>query len=213
MQAGAELIARARLACGDDHVIVSPTLLSVYRSDGTTRDGPLPLAAALPGTGAEVESLVSACRDTATPYVVRGAGTSTGGGALPRSGALLIVLTRMRRILERSSASITVEPGTPTDLLARVPGAPWLAEALAPYEPASPIRIGTVGGHVAETAGIANVHALELIDPWGRHVRVESGLPGYDIAGAFAGSRGRAGIAIAITLRAALEPRAGLRPQ
>ncbi len=71
------------------------------------------------------------------------------------------------------------------------------------------MRVGTVGGHVAETAGIENVDALELVDPSGRRVRVESGLPGYDIAGAFPGSRGRAGIAVAITLRAALEPRAG----
>jgi glycolate oxidase len=209
MQAGAELIARARLVCGDGHVIVSPTLLSVYRSDGTTRDGPPPLAAALPGTGAEVERLVSACRETATPYVVRGAGTSTGGGALPRSDALLIVLTRMRRILEHRSGSITVEPGTPTDMLARIPGAPWLAEAPASYALASPRRVGTVGGHVGETAGLSNVQALELIDPSGRRVRVESGLPGYDIAGAFPGSRGRAGIAIAITLRALLESRSG----
>ena len=206
MEAGAELIARARLICGEGHVIVSPTLLSVYRSDGTRRDGPLPLAAALPGTGAEVERLVAACRGTATPYVVRGAGTSTGGGALPQPDALLIVLTRMRRILEHSSASITVEPGTPTDLLARVPGAPWLADAPCPQASTSPMRVGTVGGHVAETAGITNIQALELIDRSGRRVRVQSGLPGYDIAGAFPGSRGRAGVAIAITLRAAIEP-------
>ncbi len=206
MEPGAELIARAASICGHRHVILSPTLLSVFRSDGAKREGPLPLAAALPGTGDEVARLVSACRETRTPYVVRGAGTSTGGGALPQSDALLIVLTRMRRILEHTSTSITVEPGAPTDLLASVPGARWLTVAPVLHEPSSPTRVGTVGGHVAETTGITNVQALELIDVSGRRVRVESGRPGYDLAGAFPGSRGRAGIAVAITLQAVTEP-------
>ncbi len=197
MEAGAEIVARARLICGEEHVVTDPSVLSVYRSDGRTRDGPLPLAAALPGTAAEVASLVSACIATGTAYVVRGAGTSTGGGALPRAGALMIAMTRMRGVLAVNGAGeVTVEPGAPPDALPRLLGARWFAQT---------VMTGTVGGHVAEHSGIENIRALELVDPEGRRVRLQSGRPGYDLAGAFSGSRGRAGIAVAITLGAVLE--------
>ncbi len=49
MEAGAELIERARLVCGAKHVVTDPVALSTYRSDGVRHDGPLPLAVALPG--------------------------------------------------------------------------------------------------------------------------------------------------------------------
>ncbi len=191
------MVARARLICGEEHVVGDPSVLSVYRSDGRIRGGPLPLAAALPGTAAEVAGLVSACLATGIAYVVRGAGTSIGGGALPRDGALMIVMTRMRRVLTiGDGGEVTVEPGAPAAALPPVAGARWFAHT-AP--------IGTVGGHVAETPGIANVSALELVDPEGRRIGLRSGQPGYDLVGAFAGSRGRVGIAVAITLRAVLE--------
>ena len=121
MEAGAELVARARLICGEQHVLTHPTVLSTYRSDGLRRNGPLPLAAILPGSAAEVAGVVSACAATGTRFVVRGAGTSQSGGALPIADGVLIVLTRMRRILalDEGGDEITVEPGTPPAALAR----------------------------------------------------------------------------------------------
>jgi len=195
MQAGAELVARARLICGEQHVLTHPTVLSTYRSDGLRRNGPLPLAAILPGSAAEVAGAVSACAATGTPFVVRGAGTSHSGGALPTADGVLIVLTRMRRILalEQGGDEITVEPGVPPAALARAAPACWFAE---------PDPIGTVGGHIAETPGIGNVCGLELVQSDGTPVRLDARDPGYGITGAFLGSRGRAGIAVAITLRA-----------
>ena len=41
-----------------------------------------------------------------------------------------------------------------------------------------------------------------MVQPDGAFVRLNGRLPGYDLVGAFPGSRGRAGIAVAITLRA-----------
>ncbi len=198
MQAADEIVARARLICGEDHVVSTPAVLAVYRSDGQRRGGPLPLAAALPGSAAEVAGLVAACRATETPYGVRGAGTSVTGGAQPRAGTLLIVLSRMRRVIELSRAGdqITVEPGVPAAALPQIRDRRWLSG-----EPA----VGTVGGRIAEHAGSADLIALELVDPQGRQVRLEANAPGYDLVGAFRGSRGRAGIAVAITLRAVRE--------
>ena len=197
MEAGAELIARARLICGEQHVLTSPTVLSTYRSDGIRRDGPLPRAAILPGSASEVASVVAACFESQLPYVVRGAGTSQSGGALPRGDGVLIVLTRMRRVIRVAGSELTVEAGAP---LAALPPAPYGAW-LDPRE-----LLGTVGGHVAECGEVGNVVALELVRPDGAHLQLDGRFPGYDIIGAFPGSRGRAGIAVTVTLRAVPAP-------
>lgn len=193
MQAGAELIARARLICGESHVVTHPSVLSAYRSDGLRRDGPLPLAAILPGSAAEVTHLVAACAATGIPYRVRGAGTSRSGDALPLPDGVMVVLTRMRRVLRASGEELTVEAGAPVSPL--LPGGidRWFSGA----DP-----LGTVGGYVAQTGGLMNISALELVRPSGELVRLDARQPGYDLTGAFPGSRGRAGIAVALTLRA-----------
>jgi glycolate oxidase len=195
MEAGAELVARARLICGEQHVISSPTVLSTYRSDGLWREGPLPLAAILPGSASEVTGVVAACAATGIRYVVRGAGTSLSGDSLPVADGVLIVLSRMRRILtiNKSRDEVTVEPGTPPEALARAVPARWFEQ---------PARAGTVGGLLAQLPGAADVTGLDLVNPDGTFVHLEARQPGYDVTGAFPGSRGRAGIAVAITLRA-----------
>ena len=57
------------------------------------------LAAVLPDSAAQVRAVVRACYEAEVPFVARGAGTGLSGGALPVGGGILIVLTRMRRIL------------------------------------------------------------------------------------------------------------------
>jgi glycolate oxidase len=197
MEAGAELIARARLICGEQHVLTNATVLSTYRCDGMRRDGPLPLAAILPGSAPEVASVVSACADAQMPYVVRGAGTSQSGNALPIADAVLIVLTRMRRIGAVVGSELTVEGGAPLAGLPRLLGRCWVEDGAV---------LGTVGGHIAETAGVGNVVALDLVRADGTQLQLSSAFPGYDVAGAFPGSQGRAGIAVAVTLRAVPQP-------
>jgi glycolate oxidase len=193
MEAGAELIARARLICGEQHVLTRTPVLSTYRSDGIRRNGPLPIAAILPGSGSEVASVVGACAEAGIAYVVRGAGTSHGGGALPRADGVLIVLTRMRRVLAIAGSELTAEAGVPLVALPDTAARGWLDTGE---------RLGTVGGHIAETRGVGNLSGLELVRPDGVLVHLDARLPGYDVAGAFPGSRGRAGIAVTITLRA-----------
>jgi glycolate dehydrogenase FAD-linked subunit len=193
MEPGAELIARARLICGEQHVLTGATVLSTYRSDGIRRNGPLPLAAILPGGCSEVAKVVGACAEAGIPYVVRGAGTSHGGGALARADGVLIVLTRMRRVLAVTGSELTAEAGVPLVALPISPARSWLD---------TPERLGTVGGHIAETRGVSNICGLDLVGSDGMLVHLDACLPGYDLAGAFPGSRGRAGIAVTITLRA-----------
>jgi glycolate oxidase len=195
MEAPAELIERVRLVCGSEHTLTDPAALSTYRSDGIRRDGPLPLAVALPGDAAEVAGVVSACAQTGTPWVVRGAATSESGGALPLSDALLIALTRMRRILSVDLADdeLTVEPGTPLVAIGR---------AVAPTHSFPIDHPGTVGGAAAAGALGSYMLGLDLVQGDGTLVKFAPQSPGYDVPGAFAGSRGMRGIAVALTLRA-----------
>jgi glycolate oxidase len=194
MEAAAELIARARLICGTSNVLTEPPVLATYRSDGIWRDGPLPLAVILPGVAAEVAALLRACAETQTSYTVRGAGTSVGGTALPVTDGVVIALTRMRRILEvsRENSEVKAEPGATLAAIAR---------AVAPDRLDVPDPVSTVGGHLAETRGLRGVVGLELIDADGKLTSFDTAAPGYDIVGAFAGTRGRRGVAVTITLR------------
>lgn len=197
MEAGAELIARARLICGAEHVLTDGIVLSTYRSDGIRRHGPRPLAAILPKNASEVASVVTACSQTGVDFVVRGAGTSHSGDALPLADRVLIVLTRLRRIIGIDGERLSVEAGTPLALLPRPPSGAWLDFT----EP-----LGTVGGHIAERSGSGNVAALDLVRPDGTLVQLDARDPGYDVAGAFCGSRGHAGIAVALTLEPIRRP-------
>lgn len=197
MEAGAELIARARLICGAQHVLTDANVLSTYRSDGIRRNGPLPLAAILPKSAPEIVKIVTACAETGVRYVVRGAGTSHSGGALPVANAVLIVLTRLRRVLGLDGVELTVEAGAPLASLPSPVSGSWLDFT----EP-----LGTVGGHIAETRGVGNVSALDLVRPDGTLVHLDARAPGYDVAGAFSGSRGRAGIAVTLTLEPIRRP-------
>ncbi len=61
--------------------------------------------------------------------------------------------------------------------------------------------LGTIGGYVAQTSGVTNIAALELVRPSGELARLDSRQPGYDLTGAFPGTRGRGGIAVVFTLR------------
>ena len=117
MEAGAELIARARLICGEQHVITHATVLSTYRSDGLRRDGPLPLAAILPGSATEVANLVIGVRGHRGSLCGARRGHQHDGDALPVADGVLVVLTRLRRILEVGSDELTVEPGVPVSTL------------------------------------------------------------------------------------------------
>jgi glycolate oxidase len=194
MEAGAELIERSRLVCGYRHVVTDPVALSTYRSDGRRRDGPLPLAVALPANAAEVVGVVTACAQLGIPWVARGAGTSLTGAVVPHAGALVIALTRLRLILavNLEDDEITAQPGAP---LASLAGAVAPTHSL-PHDPVS-----TLGGAVAEGDLSAQLQAAEIVQHDGSVVRVDRRLPGYDLVGAFSGSRGSHGIAVALTLQ------------
>src|SRR5690606_26753803 len=150
------------------------------------------------------------------PFVARGSGTGLSGGALPRSDGVLIVTSRMRRILSVDLASrrAVVEPGV-TNLA--------ITEAVRDrgfyYAPdPSSQQVCSIGGNVAENSGgahclkygftVNHVEACEIVTPDGEIVELSRMDAGYDLLGAFVGSEGTLGIATKITVRLSVTPEA-----
>src|ERR687883_1816615 len=113
MNTGGQLIAHLGAICGQDHVVTHPDALATYRSDGLAHYRETPLAAVLPASGEQVREVVRSCFEAGVPWVARGSGTGLSGGALPVAEGVLIVLARLRRILEvrLEDSAVVVEPG------------------------------------------------------------------------------------------------------
>jgi glycolate oxidase len=210
------LINALRAAVGDDNVLTDHQQLRTYESDGLLQYAAVPRAAVLPGSADEVVAVVRACHEHGVPWVARGSGSGLSGGALPVEEGVLIVLTRLRRILEVDlpNQRLVCEPGvTNTAISAAVAPTHFY-----PPDPSSQI-VCSIGGNVAENSGGAHcfkygfttnyVTGLEVVLADGSVVQLggkESDLPGYDLHGVFVGSEGTLGIATRITLRVAPTP-------
>ncbi|WP_129664246.1 FAD-linked oxidase C-terminal domain-containing protein, partial [Phytoactinopolyspora endophytica] len=155
----------------------------------------------------------------AVPLVPRGSGTGLSGGALPHPDGVLIVLSRMRRILDVDPVNqrITVEPGVTNAAVSRA-----VAEHNLYYapDPSSQI-VCSIGGNVAENSGGAHclkygfttnhVLSCELVLPDGDVVEVGGPTldpPGYDLRGLLIGSEGTLGVVTKVTLRLLRRPEA-----
>ncbi|MGB0091353.1 MAG: FAD-linked oxidase C-terminal domain-containing protein [Solirubrobacteraceae bacterium] len=213
-----ELTRRLRRICGDEHVLVHEHDLYTYASDGLLQYHVLPAAAVLPGRAEEVQQIVSACHELEIPFVARGSGSGLSGGALPIEDGLLIVLSRMRHILEvdLENQRVVVEPGV-TNIAISHAVAPSF---FYPPDPSSQI-VCSIGGNVSENSGGAHcfkygfttnyVTGLEVVLSDGQVVELGGKAleaPGYDLLGAFVGSEGTLGVATRITVRVLPSPEA-----
>jgi len=207
----AQLVAQLRRACGDEHVLTDHKQLRTYESDGLLQYRAVPRAAVLPGTGAEVAAVVRACHEAGVPWVARGSGSGLSGGALPVQEGVLIVLTRLRRILEVDlpNQRVVCEPGVTNVAISAAVG----PSHFYPPDPSSQ-AVCSIGGNVAENSGGAHcfkygfttnyVCGLEVVLPDGTVVTLggkELDVPGYDLPGVFVGSEGTLGVATEITVR------------
>src|SRR5579875_347564 len=213
--AAGALVRELQRICGERFVRTAQTELAAYRSDALAHHRALALCVALPATTEQVRRCVAACHQARVPWVARGSGTGLSGGALPVTDGVLIVLSRMRRILSvcLQDARVVVEPGV-TDLAVSRAVAP---SHFYPPDPSSQV-VCSIGGNVAENAGGAHcfkygfttnyVLGLQLVLSDGTLVELERETPGYDLIGAFVGSEGALGVATRITLRVIPAPEA-----
>jgi glycolate oxidase len=207
----AALIERFRQISGAEHVLTDRHDLRTYESDGLRHYKRPPAVAVLPGSAEEVREIVRACYEAKVPWVARGAGTGLSGGAIPVENGVLIVLTRLNRVLEvdLDNQRVVVEPCVANATISKAVG----PTHFYPPDPSSQV-VSTIGGNVAENSGGLHcfkygfttnyVTGLEIVLPDGEVVTLggkEFDRPGYDLVGAFVGSEGTLGIATKITLR------------
>ena len=201
-QAGRPGLTLTRLAaelsaiCGPASVLDDPLELRTYECDGLTAHRASPGLVVLPEVAEQVAAVVAACARAGVPFVARGSGTGLSGGALPRTDGVLIVMSKMRRIISVDPASrrAIVEPGV-TNLA--------VSQAVARYglfyapDPSSQV-VCSVGGNVAENSGgahclkhgftVHHVTGLQVVTPSGELTWLGDGTGaanGYDLLGAF----------------------------
>ncbi|MDQ1483425.1 MAG: glycolate oxidase, partial [Actinomycetota bacterium] len=107
------LVNQLRPLLGDDAIITDHQRLRTYECDGLAHYKVIPALVVLADSTEHVAAVVRACAAAKVPFVARGSGTGLSGGALPHAEGVLIVMSRMREILEidRASQRAVVEPG------------------------------------------------------------------------------------------------------
>src|SRR5258707_4935604 len=204
---------------GGKHVREARAERVTYSMDGLPTHRRVPDLVVLPGTREELIAVVRLLAALDAPFVPRGAGTGLSGGALADEGSVLVVLTRLNRILriDKDNRYAVVEPGVVNAKL----GAAARPHGLQYAPDPSSQSACTIGGSVAENAGgphclkygvTANhILAFEVLLADGSLVELGSpgGEPwGPDLVGLFVGSEGNFGVATRISVRLTPLPRA-----
>jgi glycolate oxidase len=206
-----------RRILGPERVLDARSDLAVYECDAFVIEKHCPSVAVFPQTTGEVAAIVKLCNEHGVPFVPRGAGTSLAGGGLPVGGGVMIVLTRMRAILEVNLRDryAVVEPGVVNAALNK-----HLAGTGFHYAP-DPSSQGacTIGGNVATNAGgphtlkygvtVNHVLGVELVTAQGDIVQVGGPVedsPGPDLVGTIVGGEGTLGIVTKIWVRLTRNP-------
>jgi glycolate oxidase len=197
-------------------VLHRPEDLLLYEYDGSVEKG-RPGAVVFPSCTEEVSRIVRLAAQHDIPIIGRGAGTGLSGGALARTGGIMIVFARMNRVLEIDAENqrAVVQPGVVNYELSRAVEHTGLYFAPDP----SSQKSCTIGGNVSENSGgphtlaygvtTNHVTALELVLPDGEIVRIGSlhgDNVGYDLSGLFVGSEGTLTLVTEITVRLLRKP-------
>jgi len=197
---------------GANHVVTAREDLLCYSYDGTGQEF-MPSAVIFPGSAAEISAIMKLANQALIPVIPRGAGTGMTGGSLPVKGGLVLVTSRLNRILEIDAENqvAEVEPGVITG---QFQAAVKKLGLFYPPDPASH-DFCTMGGNVAECSGGPSavkygvtrdyILGLEVILPDGRFlhtgVRTAKGVVGYDLTRLITGSEGTLGIITKIIVR------------
>ncbi len=213
-----KLICELEKLLGTRAVLSKAPDLQLYEYDGSVEQAK-PDCIVFPRTTQEVAQVVRlACKYDAA-LVGRGAGTGLSGGAIAREGGIVLVFSRMNRILEidYENQRAVVQPGVVNLDLTR---AVEHAELYFAPDPSSQ-KACTIGGNVAENSGgphtlaygvtTNHVTGLELVLPDGEIKRVGGktfDAPGYDLTGLMVGSEGTLAIVTEISVRLSRKPEA-----
>lgn len=204
---------------GEENVVLDKERRVCYAYDATNLKF-LPDLVVFPHSAEEISQIVKLANAHRFPVIPRGAGTGFTGGTLPVEGGVVLVLTKMNRILKIDAENLLaiVQPGVVTyDLQQEV-------EKMGLFYPPDPasLKASTIGGNVAECAGGPRavkygttkdyIIGLEVVLPTGEIVSTGvitvKGVVGYDLTKLLVGSEGTLGIITKIVLRLLPKPKA-----
>ena len=199
------IIAQLQTIVGPENVATDRQDLICYGYDATQMEF-LPDAVVHPANAEEVSQILKLANAERFPVFPRGAGSGFTGGALPQGGGIVLVTTRMNRILRIDTENLIaeVEPGVVTEQFQMA------VEKLGLFYPPDPasLKFSTLGGNVAENAGGPRcvkygvtrdfVMGLEVVLPTGDIIRTGGetykGVVGYDLTRLICGSEGTLGV-------------------
>ena len=186
--------------------------LACYAYDATAQSY-LPDAVLFPRNAEEISAILNLANKDGFFVIPRGSGSGMTGGSLAVSGGVILVMSRLNRILEIDKDNLIAhaEPGVVTG---RFHQAVEKEGLFYPPDPASS-EFSTLGGNLAECAGGPRavkygvtrdyVLGLEAVLPTGEiiHTGVQTakGVVGYDLTRLLIGSEGTLGIITRMTLR------------
>lgn len=192
----------------------------ITHSYDATRKSYLPDVVVYADSVGQVSEIVKLANSHLIPLLARGAGSGFTGGTLPVQGGIVLVLTKMDRILDIDSDNLiaVVEPGVVTSKLQKE------AEKLGLFYPPDPASkdFCTLGGNVAECAGGPRcvkygvtkdyILGLEVVTATGEIIKTGGktlkNVVGYDLTKLFVGSEGTLGIVTQIVLKLLPKPEA-----
>ncbi|MGQ9543366.1 MAG: FAD-binding oxidoreductase [Candidatus Bathyarchaeia archaeon] len=206
------VIARLRGIVGGRNVLSDETELLCYSYDASHYHN-LPDIVVFPGSTGEVSEIIKLANEEHIPVTPRGAGTSLSGGPVPVKAGIVLILSRMSKILDfdQENLTVTCEVGIALRELNRFLSVRGL---FFPIDPGSSDTV-TLGGMIGENA--AGMHSLkygktkdrvldlEVVLPTGRIINLGSKCykcaSGYDLKDLFIGSEGTLGVVTKATLR------------
>ena len=212
-----DFVDQFRRLLGSQSVLTARSDLLVYECDGFIMEKNSPDVVVFPETTDQVAEIVKLCNDAGVSFLPRGAGTSLAGGCLPVGGGVMIVLTRMKQILDINLRDryALVQPGVVNV---------WLTQALRGtgyhYAP-DPSSQGacTIGGNVATNSGgphtlkygvtVNHVLGVEAVLADGSKVQLGGPVedtPGLDLTGTIVGSEGTLAIVTKVWVRLTRDP-------
>ncbi len=197
---------------GKHHVMTEKADRICYSYDATQQNF-LPEVVVHPGSAEEISEILKLANVENIPVFPRGAGSGFSGGSLPTKGGIVLVTTRLDRILDIDEENLvaTVEPGVVTGEFQKAVEKVGL---FYPPDPAS-LKFSTLGGNVAECAGGPRcvkygvtkdyILGLEVVTPNGDIIQTGGptmkGVVGYDLTKLMVGSEGTLGVITRIIVK------------
>jgi glycolate dehydrogenase FAD-linked subunit len=197
---------------GAEHVRDGRGDVEPYSRDATPVFRGVPDVVVWPENAQEIADILRLATERRIPVIPRGAGSNLSAATVPLTGGIVLVLTRMNRILEVNPEELLARAETGVSTTALSDAAAAVGLLYAP-DPGSR-TVSTIGGNVATCAGGLRglkygvtrnyVLGVEAVLPTGEVIRAGGRLwkdvAGYDLTRLLTGSEGTLAVITEVTV-------------